>query len=135
MHKDEMGIDTYIRKRIQGFQTDGNHFEPSKHFTHNVMARITKLEKRRKIFSSIKLAAVGMSPFMAQELWLTIRNDYFSASSFPLSNLVVKTYGVFVSPMATYVLLATGLAACIYLIKTRRDKNYSGLGNLPIKTV
>jgi len=132
MEREEIDIDNFIKGKIGGLYPREFAVEPSPDFAKRTMGKIYHLENRRRFLTLYGVAMFwALGPLALRQLWLLIRNDYFSASRFPLGHLIVPVYQFFIfSYYGVFLLLAAGvLASLFFILKLRRN----GVSS-PIKT-
>ncbi len=97
-----------------------HQIEPSRDFAERTMLKIIGLDEQKKIVSHALTLFLIFSPFLARQIWLFVRHDYFSISGLPFSHTIVSAYGFFLSALAFYLFLAAGVvgAAC-YLFSAK----------------
>ena len=61
------------------------------------------------------LIALALTPFVIREIWMLIRNDYFSVMNWPLGALIYETYHWLMTPAGFYSLLIIGLGAATFV--------------------
>jgi hypothetical protein len=81
------------------------------------MRKILRLERQRYFRILYGWATVlAFGPLVLRQLWLWIRNDYFSASHLPFGSFVVPVYHFFISPYGIFLLLAVGISVSLRFI-------------------
>ncbi|MEX1063928.1 MAG: hypothetical protein WD898_04020 [Candidatus Paceibacterota bacterium] len=115
MNRDEE-LDNFIRSKIIGNNSAEYFAEPSDGFTERVMAKIYRIERKKRIALYFLTILLSLSPFVLREFWMMVRADYFSISGLPLGGLISRIYGFFISPVALYLLLLAGIGISIYYI-------------------
>lgn len=124
MEKHEIDLDNFIKERIGGLYPQKFDIEPSPDFSRRVTRAILRLEKRRCFSILYGGAAVfALGPLALRQFWLWVRNDYFSASNFPLGYFVVPAYHFLISSYGMLFLLVIGaLVSLRFVFKFRRGE-------------
>lgn len=124
MEREDIDIDNFIREKINGFNPRGFAVKPTPDFSRRAMKAILRLEKRKCFYVLYSGAAVfALGPLALRQLWLWIRNDYFSASSFPLGYFVVPIYQFLISSYGMFLLFAVGvLISSRFILRARRSE-------------
>lgn len=124
IEQNDIDIDNFIKERINNRRFQQPTIEPSPDFSRRTMDKIYRLEWRRRFLTLYGLAVPwALGPLALRQLWLLIRNDYFSASRFPFGNTIVGAYHLFLSLTGTFLLLAVGIfASLLFIFKLRRDE-------------
>ena len=124
MEKHEIDLDNFIKGRIAGLYPRGFPVEPTPDFCRRVMKRILSLEKRKCFYALYGWAVIlALGPLALRQLWLWIRNDYFSVSGFPFSHFVVPAYHFLISSYGIFLLFTIGMAMSLrFILKTRRGE-------------
>ncbi len=124
MEQHEIDIDNFIREKLNGFRPRNFAVEPTPDFSRRVTKAILRLEKRRCFYILYGGAAIfAFGPLVLRQLWLWIRNDYFSASNFPLGYFVVPAYHFLVSSYGMLSLLVIGVLVSLrFVFKFRRGE-------------
>lgn len=115
MNRDEE-LDNFIRSKVRGNNPAEYFMEPSEDFTERIMAKIYRIEKKKRIALYLLTILLSLAPLIAREFWMTIRDDYFSIAGMPFGNLIAGVYRFFISPVALYLLLLAGIGIAIYYI-------------------
>ena len=124
----EEKLDELIRSKLRGLGAPKHSVEPSADFTRRVMLRVALINRRRRWTGYLLAVLVSLVPLAIREIWMMVRGDYFSASSLPMSGLIIGAYNFFLSPSALYVLLALGILAFLFRAnKLRRNYNYNSI--------
>jgi hypothetical protein len=128
MEREDIDIDNFIRERINGFRPQSFGIEPTPDFAKRAMGKIYRLERRRHLWAMFYgLTALWIfSPLTVRQLWLWIRNDYFSASNFPLGDFVVPIYHFLISSYGIFLLLAAGILVSSWFVLRSRRGEYGG---------
>ena len=98
------------------------HIRPSHNFTETTIAKVTAASHRRKFFTDLLTPVAIFSPLLLREVWLALfyHQDYFTVGRWPLANLLLRTYDIFVSNLLTYLLLGLGAAlVALYFLSQR----------------
>ena len=125
----DIDIDNFIKEKINSRRFGDLTIEPSSDFAERTIGKIYRIEKHRRTFirhGSITLAA--LAPLILKHSWLFIRNDYFSLSSFPFSNLAVPTYRFVISFLGSVLLIAIGISFSIFFVLRARHNELGGVG-------
>lgn len=122
IEQNDIDIDNFIKGRINSRRFQRLTIEPSPGFSRQTMDRIYRLEKHRRFLTLYGLAALwALGPLALRQLWLLIRNDYFSASHLPFSSMIVEAYHLFLSLTGAFLLLAAGIfVSLLFVFKLRR---------------
>ncbi len=129
MEREDIDLDNFIREKIETLQPRGFSVEPTPDFCRRVMRRILSLEKRKCFYVLYGWAAIlALGPLALRQLWLWIRNDYFSASNFPLGNLIVPTYHFVISFSGNLLLIAFGISFSVFFVLRTRHNELGGVG-------
>jgi len=112
-NEDDEDIDLFIKGRLFSSPIHHCRIDPSLHFKARTMKIIARSKRRRRIARDIIFAGMALSPFISQQLWLSMRSDYFSISRMPQGEIISSMYRLFISSSGTYVLLigAVGLVS------------------------
>ncbi len=125
MEREDIDIDNFIREKINGFRPRSFAVEPTPDFAKRAMSKIYRLERHRRLWA-IFYGLVTLwifSPLTVRQFWLWIRNDYFSASSFPLGYFIIPIYHFFISSYGMFLLLAVGILVSLwFVLKFRRGE-------------
>ncbi len=122
---EEEKLDDLIRAKIGVLAKTRYLIEPSAGFTGKVMARINHINRKRRWAGYLLTVFISMAPLAIREIWMLMRGNYFSVSSWPMGRFIVEMYRFFVSPAALYVLFTLGVLAFILRAnKLRRNLNY-----------
>lgn len=83
--------------------------QPSHDFAERTMMHIARIEKRRRLSRALVITSASLGPSVTREMWMFVRGDYISASSLPMGHFITQAYGLFISPVAGYALVAAAL--------------------------
>ena len=124
MEREDIDIDNFIREKLGGLYPRRFIVEPSPDFAKRTMGKIHHLEGHRRLLTLYGLTVLWvLGPLALRQLWLWIRNDYFSASNFPLGYFVVSTYHFFISSYGMFLLFAVGvLVSSWFVLRFRRGE-------------
>lgn len=114
--KEQMIIDKYLTDTIAILGSPPCRIEPSKRFSNRVMSEVVRCERRRGLIRASLFGLALMTPFVLREIWLFVRNDYFSTNNFPFSNAICYVYHVFLSDFAYYAILGVSLAGAGFVV-------------------
>jgi len=125
MEKHEIDLDNFIKERIRGLYPQKFDVEPTPGFSQMLMKRILSLEKRKYFYALYGWAVIlALGPLALRQLWLWIRNDYFSASNFPLGDFVVPIYHFLISSYGMFLLFAVGILVSLWFVLRSRRGEY-----------
>ncbi len=128
MEREDIDIDNFIREKIETLQPRGFSVEPTPDFCRRVMKRILGLEKRKCFYTLYGWAAIlALGPLALRQLWLWIRNDYFSASNFPLGDFIVPIYHFFVSSYGMFLFFVAGILVSLWFVLRTRHGEYGAV--------
>ncbi len=128
MEREDIDIDNFIREKIETLQPRGFSVEPTPDFCRRVMKRILGLEKRKCFYTLYGWAAIlALGPLALRQLWLWIRNDYFSASNFPLGYFVVPIYHFLISSYGMFLFVAVGIVVSLWFVLRTRHSEYGAV--------
>lgn len=97
-----------------------HQIEPSRDFAERTLLKIARIDEQKKIISHSLALALIFSPFLIRQIWLMVRQDYFSISNLPFAGTVASAYGFFLSALAFYLFLAAGVVgATFYLFSAK----------------
>jgi len=118
----DIKLDQYISRHVQYSRPVSMSIRPPHDFTERVITQARQLEQRRSWLIRIGIGFWAVGPITLRELWMLMRADYFSLSSFPMGDWLVRSYGAVLSPLAMYLLIASGVgtAASYYLVRNKR---------------
>lgn len=124
IEREDIDIDNFIREKIKTLRPREFSVEPTPDFCRRVMRRILGLEKRKCFYALYGWAAVlALGPLALRQLWLWIRNDYFSASNSPLGYFVVPIYHFLISSYGMFLFFAVGiLVSSWFVLRSRRGE-------------
>ena len=111
-----MSIDHYLRAEVQRLRVPASVIAPSSTFAGRVVNHIAVVEKQRRARINIFFALIALSPYALRQGWSLIRGDFVSVASLPLAHAIQAVYGVFMSSLATYVLIAGGIVFAVYVV-------------------
>jgi hypothetical protein len=118
----DIDIDNFIKEKINSRHFRQLIVEPSPDFGQRTMDRIYRLEWRKRVTWGLVILWI-FSPLTLRQLWLLVRNDYFSASRLPFGNTIVGAYYLFLSLKGEFLLLAMGIfVSLLFVFKLRRDE-------------
>lgn len=129
MEREDIDIDNFIREKLNGFRPRDFAIEPTPNFTKRAMGKIYRLERRRRLWGMFYglIALWIFSPLTVRQLWLWIRNDYFSASNFPLGYFIVPIYHFLISSYGMFLLFAVGISVSLWFVLRARRGGYGAV--------
>lgn len=118
----EIKLDQYISRRVQHTRPVSMTIRPPRDFAERVLTQAKQLEQRRSWLIRIGIGFWAVGPITIRQLWMLVRADYFSLSSLPLGDWLVRSYGAALSPLAMYLLIASGVgtASAYYVVRNKR---------------
>ncbi|MEK7154404.1 MAG: hypothetical protein AAB792_02515 [Patescibacteria group bacterium] len=128
MEREDIDIDNFIRGKIENLRLRELSIEPSPDFSRRVTKTILRLERRRcfyVLYGGVAIFALG--PLVLRQLWLWIRNDYFSASNFPLGYFIVPIYRFLISSSGMFLLFAVGISVSLWFVFKFRRGEYGAV--------
>ncbi len=128
MEREDIDIDNFIREKIETLRPREFFVESTPDFCRRVMKRILGLEKRKCFYALYGWAAIlALGPLVLRQLWLWIRNDYFSASNFPLGYFVVPIYHFLISSYGMFLFVAVGIVVSLWFVLRTRHSEYGAV--------
>ncbi len=128
MEREDIDIDNFIREKIETLRPREFFVESTPDFCRRVMKRILGLEKRKCFYALYGWAAIlALGPLALRQLWLWIRNDYFSASNFPLGYFVVPVYSFIISFYGMFLFVAVGIVVSLWFVLRTRHSEYGAV--------
>ena len=129
----ERKLDKYIGHQVRRTVPPLYSIRPSRDFSVRILATITDYEQRRHRLTLVGLTLLAVSPIVLRQLWLILRQDYFSVAQWPLGNLLTWSYNLFViSSLALYLAIVSGTvtAGTLYYLRNQRlrddERNEAG---------
>ena len=128
MEREDIDLDKFIREKIETLQSREFSIEPTPDFCRRVMRRILGLEKRKCFYALYGWAAIlALGPLALRQLWLWIRNDYFSASNLPLGYFIVLVYSFLISFYGIFLFVAAGMVVSLWFVLRSRRGEYGAV--------
>src|SRR3989344_423733 len=119
----ERKLDKYIGRQVRGTVPPLYSIRPSRDFSARTLATITDYAQRRHRLTLVGLTLLAVSPIVLRQLWLILRQDYFSVAQWPLGNFLTWSYTLFViSSLALYLAIVSGTvtAGTFYYLRSHR---------------
>lgn len=119
--KREKELDKYLKATAQELLMTKYQISPSRNFREETMQKIIDDDRRRKKIYDICFGVFIFTPLLTKQIWLLIRHDYFSLAHWPMAEIFMKTYWIFLSNLTTYFLIGLSvLILAIYFWGSRR---------------